>query len=269
MTVVDGPLAVARERVARVAAAAAPRPSHLIHQDGRDPVDLDAMGITPVIWAHFWATELSGEDYVIEPLLPRGRQAGVFSPAGLGKSLVALEVAAAKAKGRSVLGQVPQIPKSVVYLDLEMTEEDLRERLADLGYGPDDDLSNLHYFQLPALPPLDTVAGGDVLIAIVEKYVPELVIIDTMARVVEGDENSADTYRDFYRYSGCRLKAAGVALLRLDHAGKDISRGQRGSSSKADDLDLVWRLSLVEERVVLTRHEEPSLLRSSRGGIGP
>ncbi len=55
---------------------------------------------------------------MIEPLLPRGRQAGVFSPAGLGKSLVALEVAAAKAKGRSVLGQVPQIPKSVVYLDL-------------------------------------------------------------------------------------------------------------------------------------------------------
>ncbi len=72
-----------------------------------------------------------------------------------------------------------------------------------------------------------------------------------MARVVEGDENSADTYRDFYRYSGCRLKAAGVALLRLDHAGKDISAGGR-AGLRADDLDS-YALSLVEERVVLTR----------------
>ena len=131
--------------------------------------------------------------------------------------------------------------------------EDLRERLGDLGYGEGDDLSNLHYYQLTALPPLDTVDGGDALMAIVERHHSELVVLDTIARVVMGDENSADTFRDFFRCSGCRLKAAGVALLRLDHAGKDPSRGQRGSSSKDDDLDVVWRLSTVEDRIVLNR----------------
>lgn len=219
----------------------------------RPPVDLDVLGVLPVDWAALWATEPIGEDWAVEPILPRGRQGGLFAPAGLGKSLIACDIAAAKACGRSVLGQPAKAPVSVVYLDLEMTAEDLRERLLDFGYGPEDDLSMLHYYQLPTLPPLDTVGGGDVLMAICERYRPELVVIDTMARVVEGDENNADTYRAFYRCTGSRLKAAGIALLRLDHSGKDIARGQRGSSSKADDLDLIWRMSLAEDQIILTR----------------
>jgi len=219
----------------------------------RQPVDLDLAGVTPVPWPELWGIDPSGEDWCFEPILPRGRQAGVFSPAGAGKSLLLLDVAAAKSSGRPILGQAAQAPVSVVYIDQEMTREDLRERLGDLGYCEDDDLSNLHYYQLTSLPPLDTVEGGDVLMAIVERDGPEAVILDTMARVVSGDENSADTYRAFYRCSGCRLKAAGVGLLRLDHAGKDPSRGQRGSSSKADDLDIVWRLTTTEDRVVLSR----------------
>ena len=39
-----------------------------------------------------------------------------------------------------------------------------------------------------------------------------------------------------------RLKAAGVTVIRSDHAGKDMSRGQRGSSSKNDDVDIVWQI---------------------------
>lgn len=39
------------------------------------------------------------------------------------------------------------------------------------------------------------------------------------------------------------LKAAGRAVLRLDHSGKDITRGQRGSSAKVDDVDAVWQLT--------------------------
>ena len=220
---------------------------------GRPPVDLAALGITPVDWQALWASDPAGEEWVVEPILPRGRAAGIFAPGGTGKSLLAADIAAAKATGRSIFGQPVQPPASVVYLDLEMTEEDLRERLIDLGYCPADDLSNLHYYQLPMLPPLDSLEGGDVLMAIVKLHEPELVIIDTMARVVEGDENSADTYRSFYRCSGCRLKAAGVGLIRLDHQGKDPTKGQRGSSSKGDDLDLVWRLSQSEENIILHR----------------
>jgi hypothetical protein len=72
-----------------------------------------------------------------------------------------------------------------------------------------------------------------------------------MAAIVAGEENSADTYRDFHRHTGLPLKRAGVSLLRLDHAGKDVSRGQRGSSSKSDELDVVWQLTTSGNQVIL------------------
>jgi hypothetical protein len=126
------------------------------------------------------------------------------------------------------------------------------------------------------LPPLDTDFGGELLTAIAVQHGALLVIVDTMARAVKGEENLSDTYRDFYRYTGARLKAAGIALWRLDHVGKDPSAGQRGSSGKTDDVDVVYKLeardahSIVLKRthsrvpwvpaeVVLVREDEPCL----------
>jgi len=212
------------------------------------------IGIMPIDWPSFWAQEVPEEDYVISPIVPAGRQTGIYSVAKTGKSLLALDISAAGATGRSILGQPPSAPIDVVYLDLEMTEADLRERLPDLGYGPDDDLTRLHYFQLPALPPLDTDLGGETVLSICTERTASVLIVDTMARAVRGEENSADTYRNFYASTGRRLKAAGIALLRLDHQGKDPALGQRGSSAKVDDVDVVFKMTTVDRtRIQLTR----------------
>jgi hypothetical protein len=34
--------------------------------------------------------------------------------------------------------------------------------------------------------------------------------------------------------------------MRVDHAGKDISKGQRGTSAKNDDVDVVWQMAAKE-----------------------
>ncbi len=166
-----------------------------------------------------------------------------------------LDAVAAGVTGRPVFGQLPEPPIRVVYLDMEMTTEDVRERLDDLGYGEQDELSGLAYYMLPSLPTLDTAAGGAMLESIVTRHQADLVVIDTMSRVVEGGENDSDTYRDFYRHTGRRLKAMGVALARLDHAGKSDAAGQRGSSAKNDDVDVVFELTTRDEEqfVVLRR----------------
>jgi hypothetical protein len=145
----------------------------------------------------------------------------------------------------------PNEPKSVVYIDKEMTPHDVRERLQDMGYGPETDLSQLHYYQLAGLPPLDSPLGGSVLSDIVTYWGATLVVIDTMSRVVYGDENVSDTYQKFYRYTGAPLKKLAAALIRLDHAGKDAERGQRGSSAKNDDVDIVFQLSAVKDGLLL------------------
>jgi hypothetical protein len=206
--------------------------------------------MTPIDWATFWSTESPVEDWLLEPIVASGRQTAIYATAKAGKSLLVLDAITAAATGRSVLGYAPQDPITVLYVDLEMTESDLRERLTDLGYGPDDDLSRLHYYQLPPLPPLDGEFGGEILTSIASERGAALVVIDTMARAVSGAENDADTMRAFYRHTGRILKAAGIALLRLDHQGKDEAQGQRGSSAKADDVDVVFRLTRLDAKTL-------------------
>jgi hypothetical protein len=78
------------------------------------------------------------------------------------------------------------------------------------------------------------------------------VVVDTFGRAVAGEEDRADTVRAFYRYTGARLKRLGVGYLRTDHAGKEVGRGQRGSSAKRDDVDIVWQASRTKAGVMLS-----------------
>jgi len=90
--------------------------------------------------------------------------------------------------------------------------------------------------------------GGRVLEYLLAAGLP-VVVIDTVSRAVKGDENDNDTWLSFYRHTGLKLKQAGVALIRLDHSGKDDAKGQRGGSAKSGDVDAVWRLSKVTDTV--------------------
>jgi len=204
-------------------------------------------------WQEFWQADHVTEDWLIEPFLPAGRAVSIYAPAKTGKSLIVLSAVAAACTGRSVWGLPPQPPVRMLYLDYEMTPNDLRERLELLGYGPDDDLTNLRYALIPTLPPFDTAEGGQMLLELAQAENVKGVVIDTFGRATQGDENDADTTRAYYRYTGGLLKKNGIASARTDHAGKDLERGQRGSSAKNDDVDLVWKLGRTEEGVKVTR----------------
>ena len=80
-------------------------------------------------------------------------------------------------------------------------------------------------------------------------------MIDTTGRAIDGEENSADSYREFARTTGLALKRANVACVRTDHAGKDGGKkqGQRGSSAKNDDVDIVYRLDKSDDGLTLKR----------------
>jgi RecA-family ATPase len=200
-------------------------------------------------WDFFFTTAPNETHrWLIEPLVAEGRQTALFSAAKGKKSLLSLATCAAGATGRSILGATPREPFDVVYLDYEMTDDDLLDRLLAMGYGgPEVDLSRLHYCRFPNLDPLDTPNGGFQAVQAAKDVGAKLVVVDTMAIACQGRENSADTYRDFYRYTGMPLKQAGIALLRNDHEGKDGTLGQRGASAKDADVDFIYRLTTRDE----------------------
>ncbi|MCU1370245.1 MAG: hypothetical protein JWO77_1439 [Ilumatobacteraceae bacterium] len=193
-------------------------------------------------WGEMWASPDAGDDWLIRPLIASGRGHALYAPAKARKSLFALHVCACAASGRPVLDYPGGWPVQILYIDMEMGTSDVRERLTSMGFGPWDDLDAFAYYSLPSLAMLDSAEGGDQVLDLANAHGAQLVVIDTTSRVIGGEENSADTMRAFFRHTGSRLKAQGIAMLRLDHAGKEVGKGMRGTSAKADDVDVVWEL---------------------------
>jgi hypothetical protein len=236
---------------------------------------------TPICWRELWEAE-DDDEWILYPVIPARRLVTIYSPPEAGKSLLMLEIAAGVASGRGVLGAQPQPPRKVLYLDYENDPRgDVRGRLKAMGYGPDD-LGNLIYLSYPMLGGLDTDKGGQRVVDIAAEHQVELVVVDTVSRSVEGEENCNDTWLGWYRNTGLKLKAAGIAVVRLDHTGKDEDKGMRGGSAKYGDVDAVWalsrssdtvfrlrctdaRLQITERELTLTREVHPVLRHKVEG----
>jgi hypothetical protein len=226
-------------------------------QEGKALVPVEQPSKTDNIlinWTDFWNQSFPAEDWLIEPIIPRNQLVVIFAPGGTGKSLLALYIAAALATGKEIFAE-PKPPTNVLYMDYEMSQAVLYERLTAMGYNKDTDLTRLHYASLPPISSLDKPEGAKQICDLARACQAELVIIDTFARAVEGAENDADTVRNFYRWTAINLKQEGRSLMRIDHAGKDLKKGARGTSAKNDDVDLVWQMTKVDGRLVMIRQK--------------
>ncbi|MEZ8890189.1 helicase RepA family protein [Vibrio sp. 10N.247.311.14] len=71
----------------------------------------------------------------------------------------------------------------------------------------------------------------------------QLVVLDTLARNFEGDENSSDAMGKFIR--GCDIvkDIADTTILCIHHCGKDTSKGVRGSSALIGACDFEFKVT--------------------------
>jgi hypothetical protein len=195
-----------------------------------------------VNWYDLWNEPEFEQTYLAWPLIPAERVCALNGEAKAGKSLIVLEAAACIASGRDFCGH-PTIQGTVLYLDFENHPRvDVRPRLTDMGFGPDE-LTNLRFASFPNLPAFDTPAATDELNNLLDKVQPVLVIVDTISRIVEGEENSNDTWNKLFKYSETLMKRRGVTWLRLDHTGKTDTKGARGGSAKSGTADLSWKFT--------------------------
>jgi hypothetical protein len=176
--------------------------------------------------AAFEATE-DQVNWIVEPFIEQGMTHSLYGVPGHGKSLFVME---------TVVHHV--IPgHHVLYLDNEnhLTRV-VTKRLKSFGMKPAD-LDNLHFYSFTSLPPLETPEGGKEVLRLAKLHHADLVVIDTTSRFIDGPEDKADTFTAFYNNTMMPLKREDIASLRLDHPGKDASRGTRGSSAKYGDID--------------------------------
>ena len=95
---------------------------------------------TFVDWPAFWAKDRSEPEWVVEHVLARRRGHAIWAKGGNGKSEFAQWLALRAIEGGHV----------VVYLDYEMIDDDLFDRLVDFGAGPETDLARLRYALIPS-----------------------------------------------------------------------------------------------------------------------
>jgi hypothetical protein len=199
-----------------------------------------------VDWAALFSTDFSKVDWLPGKFMEKGQQVTLVGDGKAGKSLLALEWAWSCVAGRAFLGDDRHAPLTVLYVDKENSPRDLYTRLVAIGATPKD-LERLHYAQFPKFSGTldgETSKASIEFMKLVEHYEADIVVIDTVSRFIGGKENDSDTWLSLYRNIHERMKAKDVACLRLDHFGKDDTKGSRGSSAKSQDVDHVWELGV-------------------------
>jgi hypothetical protein len=226
---------------------------------GRGPAHLVASLLN---WDTFYATDFGAIQLLPGKLMGPGQQITLVGDGKAGKSLFTQEWMWRMATGQAFLGDKPQEPIRILYLDAENGQEQVQERFLSFGAGPRH-MGELRYASFPPIRPLDTAGGGADLIALVKATGAQLVVIDTVSRFIGGPENDADTWLSLYRHTLLPLKRDRIASVRLDHFGKDKDRGGRGSSAKTQDVDHVWELGYQGGGTLTLKRTH------TRTGIGP
>lgn len=167
-------------------------------------------------------------DWLVTDLIANQDRVVVYGEFGSLKSWLLLDLALAIASGQPWLGQfdIPQ-PKNVLYVDEEMNEPTLRRRVRQLGFG----MTNLSVelpFRAMSLCGVTITSPSDVgeLLAQLQSsgFDPDVVILETLRRVMVGSELDAQDVAQFWRN-----------LRPLQQVGKTviISHHMRKRSSKS------------------------------------
>ena len=220
-------------------------PPHHIHVSGQSSAPAPIRRMEPMSWGAIFLSE--PVEWLIDSILPKGKQVHLIGPSNTGKSLLALDWALKIVEGSLVFGRHTTRQGKVLWLDYENGVNLLKDRLESYGYQ-DIDLNHLdgklHYYPFPDIASIETEEAMWDIMAEVAHYQPALIVIDSAGAAVEGDENSSEAYRGLARNLGRALRSANVTLLLLDNTGKDLSKGARGSSRKKDEADLQWLLEV-------------------------
>jgi hypothetical protein len=187
--------------------------------------------------------------WLLPDVLAHDSYVSLSAAPGTGKSVLTRAIAADASLGRSAFDPSHAVePAKVIYLDAENGQDWWRAGLDSMGAPMD--LPNLSVVCYPDVGGLDTAKGAGEFRALIADLADELggvdlVVLDTVSRFIDGGENDADTWSQFYRLAIQPLRDQKVAILRLDHLGKDADKGPRGSSHKLSDVDADFRMTVA------------------------
>jgi hypothetical protein len=184
---------------------------------------------TPAWWKHYHTLDeflnVKPPEFLIEGFLQVQAICGIAAPVGQRKSLIALNVAHALCTGEPLFDhfKVPKKASRVLYVCPEMGLISFADRVKRIGLMPYVGKSFFcRTMSSDGFLPLDKMLPEEIDGAVI--------VLDTAARFLKGDENSAEHTRLFAEQVFQLIKGHALAVIILHHSQK--------SSAKAEELTL-------------------------------
>jgi RecA-family ATPase len=218
--------------------------------------------VTPLDWPDEPPPRVS---WVAHNLIPRGDVSSLGGDGGSGKTMLALQLATAMARGaQDWLGAVVD-PGPVVFISGEEPEDEIRRRVGRVAARQGFDLSelaNLHFW-FPsdfsdctlALPRPGGVMQATPLMRSIETAInqirPALVVLDNVAAVFAGNQNDRVMVRTFVNLWRGIARSTGAGVLLLDHpslSGLTNQTGRGGNMDWRNSVRAALNLKAVDDR---------------------
>ncbi|XUX01191.1 MAG: AAA family ATPase [Dehalogenimonas sp.] len=181
--------------------------------------------------------ELPEVPFYIDGWLPRPGRLEIYAPAKTGKTFLALQLARCLGSGEDFLG-IKTHKARVLYLQFELGLAALQQRMISTGK----DYENVWVGTTFSMS-LDTDEGRKELLDAMEAVEPEVLILDPLYKIMNGDENSVQDVKVITNFLDAVMANYNCAVVFIHHSGKDSSKGGRGSS-----LLEGWPDSVVEAK---------------------
>jgi AAA domain-containing protein/DnaB helicase-like protein/Homeodomain-like domain-containing protein len=189
--------------------------------------------------------EIKSREMILDPILPEQGLAMLYAYRGIGKTFLALGMAATVASGARFLRWKAARSRRVLYVDGELPAATLRERLAMILAGVEDSEPPRDMLRIITpdlqdrpMPDLATAEGQ----RFVEPHLEEvgMLVLDNLSSLCrDGNENEGEGWLPVQEWA-LGLRRRGLSVLFVHHAGKNKS--QRGTSRREDLLDTVITL---------------------------
>lgn len=188
---------------------------------------------------------IAQQRWLIEQILPVDAFGVIYGPSGAYKSFCAMDMSACIASAMSWHGHDVDDPGHVLYIGAEGASGlHLRKKAWEIRHQRP--LTNLAILGMAV-----TINSEDheALIGLCEELAEEinkpirLIVIDTLARSFQGEENSATDMGDFVNACDHIREVTGATILVVHHSGKDAEKGARGSSALRAACDFEFKVT--------------------------
>ena len=188
--------------------------------------------------------DMAPQSWKVPGWLPSDSLIAVYAAPGIGKSFYALTLALEVARGGEWVG-TPLEETPVLYVAAERFTV-LRDRAEAWSESTENPIpENLLWHGTRPAPQLTNPSHIAALVKLIEAEKVGLVVLDTYAMMTQGVEENSSKDTGVIMESLSQLRAAtnGGAVVIVHHAGKDSSKGMRGSSAFLGAVDLTIEIA--------------------------